>query len=221
MLNRAARFALSLKPSWRQGVLMLATFIVGSAALYTFLFVTKAQEDAALVPAWFDMFQRCQTAIETRQPLFMLGLLSGLVPADPLETARPGRTKMWAPLASHGRFAVEEHEDDTQSGALRTCSVVLADWRRPLTRLEIERLTYAFLENENDRLLKGGYEAHTPSPLPGIVSAGFRSLAPNPAGCPVVSAMFATPAEGEFRTSVGEEGGSCQGGASLMQTKAG
>lgn len=64
---------------------MLATFILGSIALYTYLFVAKARVDAALVPSWFNLVAACRTSVETREPLFMLSLLPTGEQPDPLK----------------------------------------------------------------------------------------------------------------------------------------
>ena len=194
--------------------MMLATFTIGSAALYTFLFLSKARDDAALTSNWFDMFERCRAAIETREPLQMFGLVAG-GEIDPLRNAAATQTKMWTPLTG-GRFAILEREDPGQGGAFRTCEVVPADWRVPLSRIEMERLTFIFLEQRNALIAKGTHEPRDPVVLPGIISAGFGPLANNPAGCRVVATIFADPKEHKLTSMVAEQPGSCSGASSLM-----
>jgi hypothetical protein len=113
LLQRALRLARWLKPTWRQGFLMLATFVVGSVALYTFLFAAKSREDAALVQSWFNLVEDCRTSVESREPLFMLNVLPTGASPDPVRVIGMSRAKMWAPLGGGGRFAIMEHEDDT------------------------------------------------------------------------------------------------------------
>src|SRR3569623_124920 len=217
-LRRIASTLRSLRPTWRQGFLMLATFVLGSAALFTLLYQATPRDDAALVPAWFNLLEDCRTSLESRAPLFGLGLLPTGTQPDPLRFMGMSRTKMWAPLGG-GRFAVMEHEHDTQTGVLRGCDVVLADWHRPLSRLEIDRLTFAFLEQRTRLLYQGSHAAHDIDPRADYTSAGYRSKAPNPADCQVVTAMFAEPDKGEFSVLAGEQlAGQCTGGASFIKS---
>jgi hypothetical protein len=197
---------------------MLATFLVGSTALFSFLFAAKAREDASLVPSWFDLVEDCRTSVESREPLFMLNVLPTGASPDPVRVIGMSRAKMWAPLGGGGRFAIMEHEDDAPSGVFRGCEVVLADWHRPLSRLEIERLTFAFIEQRNLLLYQRAHEADDIEAMPNLTSLAFRTTSPNPDGCRVVTAMFAEPDEGDFRVVVGEQReAECVGGVSLMK----
>jgi hypothetical protein len=196
---------------------MLATFLLGSAVLWTFLLVGKAKDDGALVSSWFDMFERCRASVETHEPLFMFNLLPNPALVDPLKNIDARHIKMWSPLVGGGRFAVLEREDVAASGVFRSCEVVLSDWHRPLSRLDIERLTYTFMEERSVLLAKGSHEARDPVPLTRLTSAGFRTSWPNPMGCPVVTAMFAQPELGDFRVISGEQETACSGGPSFMK----
>ena len=195
---------------------MLAVFVIGSTVLWTFLLVSKARDDRTLVASWFDLFQRCRTSIESRQPLFMFSLLPSSASLDPLKTIEDRKTRLWAPLGG-GRFAILEREAGDQTGALRSCEVVPSDWHGSLSRLEIERLAYTFMEQRSVLLGKGSHEAFEPSPVTGSTSAGFRTTGLNPAGCPVVTAMFAEPELGKLTVVSGEQGTVCQGGPSFMK----
>src|SRR5512140_2654436 len=94
-LQRLAKMARALRPTWRQGCLMLATFVLVSALSLSFLLVAKARDDSALVSSWFDMFERCRASVETREPLSMLNLLPSNAAVDPIRIAGAVRARMW------------------------------------------------------------------------------------------------------------------------------
>lgn len=195
---------------------MLATFVVGSVLLYGGLFAVEARDDAAFVSSWFTLFNDCRLSVEERQPLSVYGLLPTVVAADPSKVSTASRSRNWGPLGG-GRFAVLERETDTATGTLRACEVILSDWRKPLSRFETERLTYTFLEERTELILKGGYVAKDPEALPGTTSLGFGPVAPNAVACPVISAIFASADTGAFETITGEQGTHCDGGPSFIK----
>lgn len=199
---------------------MLATFLIVSAGSWAWLMTAKARDDAALVPAWFDLWERCRTSIEERLPLNTSGLVPAIVEVDPASrgVGEEDRLQRWSPV-NIDRFVIEETEKDTNAGSLRACQVILADWRKPLSRVEMARLTYAFLEQRSALMVKGTHEARDPSPLFGVTSSGFGPTTSNAASCPVISVTFSTPKDGWFRSMTAEQGLHCDGGPSLLYLK--
>ena len=159
---------------------MLATFTLGSAALYTFLFLSEVRDDDALVRSWFTLFEQCRASIETREPFYMLNLLPSGASPDPTKIIGATRTKMWSPLSSAGAFALLEREQDVATGTIRSCEIVQSDWHKTLSRPDVQRLTYAFMEQREALRADGSHLEWDPSPLAGFISAGFKSANSQP-----------------------------------------
>jgi hypothetical protein len=208
------RFA-RLLPTWRQGFLTLAAFVVVSAAVWSIMLDARGKAQGALVPSWFELWERCRVAIEDRQPLNTFGLVPSVAEKDPTDTERPDRTMEWRAM-NGGRFVIRESEMDTGNGTLRSCNIAPLDWRTPLTREEAARLTYAFLEQRSALLTKGTHEAREPAALFGVTSSGFGPLKRNAVGCLVVSVIFSAPEDAWFKAVTAEQESNCDGGPPLL-----
>jgi len=85
--------------------------------------------------------------------------------------------------------------------------VELADWRHPLSKLEISRLLYAFVEERSALLAMGSHQARELLiPLgAGLTWSSFGPVASDPNGCTVISFAIADPKIGSFKSITGEQ----------------
>lgn len=200
---------------------MLCSFVVVLAVALTGLLATRLQADGALVPSWLDLWERCRVSIESRQPLDLSGLALTVTADDPTYSmTQSSRSRFWRAVEG-GRFVIAESEDDSRTGSVRRCDVQLADWRRPLSKQEMERLMYAFLERRNALLVAGTHVAKETTPLDRMITSNFGPKLPNSAGCPVISVVWAIPEDGIFRATTGEQGLFCDGGQPMLPDKRG
>jgi len=194
---------------------MLAAFVVVTAAVWSVILDARGKAQAALVPSWFELWERCRVAIEDRQPLNTFGLVPSASQNDPTIFDRGDRTRQWRTL-NGSRFIIRESEMETGNGSVRECAIALFDWRKPLTREEAARLTYAFLEQRSALLAKGTHEERDPGELVGVTSSAFGPLKQNAADCPVISVILSAPEDGLFRALSSEQSLKCDGGPALL-----
>ena len=194
--------------SWRQAFLLLASFVVVLAVSLSALATNAAREDAALVPAWFELWERCRVAIEVRQPINITGLI-------PTVMAAPSDLEQsWAPLAG-GPFILTERHRTGPAGTTRSCELKLGDAKKSLSAVGLARITFAFAQQRSLLMNKRSHKSWDSGELSGITTLGFGPIDPDPAGCMVVSVLFAAPEDRWFNTVTGEQPASCNGGPPL------
>ena len=191
-------------PNWRQGFLMLATFVVVLTGMLGWQFAAKARSEEQLVASWLGLLDRCRVAIETRQPLDTRTLATPVIEPDPL-WSHADRSKVWSPIFG-ARFIIREVENDTSAGnSVRGCDVIVADWRKPLNRAEIAFLSFAFLQERSRLTATQEYEPRDPLPsIRGLTSLGFGPVKPNPVGCSTIFVLSLVEETNELTASFGD-----------------
>lgn len=187
---------------------MLLSFVVVSAAIWTWLILGALRAEAGFTEEWADLFTRCRIAVEQRVYPDVAGLLS--VPVDRSSEPSSGYARSWAHPG--GQFVLTDTEREDSYGVHRACRVSMLGGRPIAQRKQIQ-LAGAFLKMELD-LSEAGTHGQIASPIafPAVFEM-FGALKPNSAGCEVV-AMIGMSNEGfSANTTVAERGDQCRGTA--------
>lgn len=192
------------RPSWRDAFLMLASFTMVSALVWTTLVVGASRKETDFVESWQELWNRCRVSLETSAPLDTEGLV-------PIKAARDPRqvkvnTHTWG--RPNDRFVLFDDDIAADGEHVRSCEIAVTDWYEPVSERQSAQIVLAFMRQRTDLLAKGKHEARDILVAPDMQS-GFALIAPNPTGCRVAALIVASAEGGFFTSLIGEIPSDC------------